>query len=82
MSVAQVLLFGRLADLAGWRERQAPAAATLAELKAALAALDPALGEALAGPGVLATVDKAVVRGDIALTPGAEVAFMPPMSGG
>ena len=79
--MARVLLFGPLRDLAGWRER-AVEAATLSALRKRLAAEDPALGEALAGRGVQAAVDRAVVRGDLALAPGAEVAFLPPMSGG
>jgi molybdopterin synthase sulfur carrier subunit len=81
--VAKVLLFGPLRDLAGWRERDLPLApATLSALRAFLAAEDPALGEALAAPGVQAAIDQAIVRGDAALRPGAEVAFLPPMSGG
>jgi molybdopterin synthase sulfur carrier subunit len=81
--VARVLLFGRLRDLAGWRERAfEPTPARLAHLKAMIAEMDPILGEALDGPGVQAAVDKALVRGDIALAPQAEVAFLPPMSGG
>jgi molybdopterin synthase sulfur carrier subunit len=80
---ARVLLFGPLRDLAGWRERAFdPAPATLEALKAALSADDPVLGAALAGPGVQAAVDKALARGDAALGPDAEVAFLPPMSGG
>ena len=71
--MARVLLFGPLRD---------PAPATLSALRAVLAAEDPRLGVALAGPGVQAAVDKTLVRGDIALTAGAEVAFLPPMSGG
>lgn len=79
----KVLLFGRLRDVAGWRERTLDAPpATLAALRDRLASEDSALGEALAGPGVQAAVDKAIVRGDCPLSPGAEVAFMPPMSGG
>jgi len=79
----RVLLFGRLRDVAGWRERALdPAPASLFALKNLLAAEDPALGEALAGPGVQAAVDKALVRGDRALAAGAEVAFLSPMSGG
>jgi molybdopterin synthase sulfur carrier subunit len=31
---------------------------------------------------VQVAVDQAVVRGDVALTAGSEVAFLPPMSGG
>jgi molybdopterin synthase sulfur carrier subunit len=79
----RVLLFGRLGDLAGWRERTFdPAPASLATLKALIAMQDAALGAALAGPGVQAAVDKVIVRGEMALAAGAEVAFLPPMSGG
>jgi len=81
--MARVLLFGRLADVAGWRERTIePAPATLTALRALLGAEDSALGEALAGPGVQAAVDKGLVRGDVTLGAASEVAFLPPMSGG
>ena len=33
-------------------------------------------------PGVQVALDQAIVRGDAALPPSAEVAFLPPMSGG
>ena len=79
--MARVLLFGPLRDLAGWREREL-SAASLAELRRLLGAEDPALGEALAAPGVQVALDQAIVRGDAALTAAAEVAFLPPMSGG
>lgn len=79
--MARVLLFGRLADLAGWRDR-AVEAASLSGLRDALAGADPALGEALSGPGVQVAVDKAIVRGEAILALGTEVAFLPPMSGG
>ena len=79
----RVLLFGRLGDLAGWREMSfEPAPASLSALKALIASLDAALGAALEGPGVQAAVNHAIVRGDAALTGSAEVAFLPPMSGG
>ena len=79
----RVLLFGRLGDLAGWRERSFdPPPLTLSALKTLIADLDAALGEALNGPGVQAAVNRAIVRGDVALAAGAEVAFLPPMSGG
>ena len=78
-----MLLFGRLSDIAGWRERRLnPAPASLVALKDRLSADDSALGEALAGPGVQAAVDKTLVRGDALLSPDAEIAFLPPMSGG
>lgn len=72
--MARVLLFGRLADLAGWREREIEAA-SLSTLKALL-------GDLVDAPGVQAAVDLAIVRGDAPLTATSEVAFMPPMSGG
>jgi len=81
--MARVLLFGRLADVAGWRERAyEPTPARLGQLRVLLAQEDLALGKALEGPGVQAAVDKMLIRGDIPLRPGAEVAFLPPMSGG
>jgi molybdopterin synthase sulfur carrier subunit len=81
--MTRVLLFGRLADLAGWRERTfEPEPARLSELQAALTSQDAALGAALAAPGVRAAVNKVLCHGDPLLASGAEVAFMPPMSGG
>ena len=81
--MAKVLMLGRLRDVAGWRERTLDAPpATLSALRALLASEDPALGEALAGKGVQAAVNKALVRADTALAPGDEIAFLPPMSGG
>jgi molybdopterin synthase sulfur carrier subunit len=79
--MARVLLFGRLADQAGWRDRTVEAG-SIADLRRALADDDAALGEALAGPGVQVAVDKAIVRGEAVLAAGTEVAFLPPMSGG
>ncbi len=79
--MARVLLFGPLRDLAGWRERDI-AGGSIAEIRTTLAAEDAALGEALAAPGVQVAVDQAIVKGDQAVAAGAEVAFLPPMSGG
>ena len=79
--MARVLLFGRLADQAGWRDRSVDAS-SLAALRAALAADDPDLAQALSGPGVQVAIDKAIVRGEAALSAATEVAFLPPMSGG
>jgi len=53
--MARVLLFGRLADQAGWRERLI-AADDIGALRAALAGEDPRLGEALVAPGVQVAV--------------------------
>ncbi len=79
--MARVLLFGRLADQAGWREREVEAG-SLSALRASIANDDAGLAEALAGPGVQVAVDKALVRGEAALAGSTEVAFLPPMSGG
>lgn len=79
--MARVLLFGRLSDVAGWREREIDSG-FLSALRARMAADDPTLGEALAGPGVQVALDQVIVRGDAALSSRTEVAFLPPMSGG
>jgi len=79
--MARVLLFGRLADQAGWRDR-AFEATSLTALRDLIAQDDPDLGEALSGPGVQVAVDKTVVRGEATLAAATEVAFLPPMSGG
>lgn len=78
--MARVLLFGRFADIAGWREKTLEAS-TLTELRTLLCA-DTYLAEALAGPSVQVAVDKALVRTDVVLSATSEVAFLPPMSGG
>ena len=79
--MARVLLFGRLADVAGWRDRVIESA-SISALRQLLAAEDAQLGAALAGPGVQVAIDQAIVRGDVAISAKAEVAFLPPMSGG
>jgi len=79
--MAKVLLFGQLADLAGWRQRDV-AAKSLSELALVLSQADPALGEALRGKGVQVAVNQTLVRGDMALSADVEVAWLPPMSGG
>jgi molybdopterin synthase sulfur carrier subunit len=80
--MAKVLLFGRLADVAGWREREVVLPASLSLLRSRLTIEDPALGEALSGPGVQAAVDQVLTRADAPLAGVAEVAFLPPLSGG
>ncbi len=79
--MAKVLLFGPLRDIAGWREKDVRAN-TVAELKAALTAEDAALGAALNGKGVQVAIDQRIMRNDTGLRANAEVAFLPPMSGG
>jgi molybdopterin synthase sulfur carrier subunit len=79
--VARVLLFGRLSDVAGWRDRRIESP-FLSALRARLAGEDASLGEALAGPGVQVALDQVIVAGDAPLDAATEVAFLPPMSGG
>jgi molybdopterin synthase sulfur carrier subunit len=79
--VARVLLFGRLSDVAGWRDRQIDSP-FLSALRAKLSGEDEGLGEALASPGVQVALDQVIVRGDAPLNAATEVAFLPPMSGG
>lgn len=78
--MARVLLFGSLADAAGWRERQIEGD-SVAALMASLAQ-DERLAERLARPGLMTVVNQIVVRGDWAVGPDDEVAFAPPVSGG
>ena len=77
----KVVMFGALEQVAGWRERVIDVE-TLDGLRTVLAAQDGDLGARLAGPGVFAVVNHTMVRGDQALAPEDEVAFIPPVSGG
>ena len=79
--MARVLLFGRLSDVAGWRDRQIDSP-FLSALRTKLTDEDAELGEALARPGVQVALDQMIVRGDAPLNAATEVAFLPPMSGG
>lgn len=81
--MTRVLLFGRLSDIAGWREKTLePSPSCLSDLRSRLTVEDPALGEALGAPGVQVALDQVLVREDAPLTARSEVAFLPPMSGG
>lgn len=81
--MAKVLLFGRLQDIAGWRERGVePTPPTLAALVDQLAAEDADLGEALRQPSVRVAVDRQIATANAPLAAAREIAFMPPMSGG
>jgi molybdopterin synthase sulfur carrier subunit len=78
--MARVLLFGALADAAGWREREVEGDSVEA-LRATLAE-DDRLADRLARPGLMTVVNQVVVRGDHPVGPDDEVAFAPPVSGG
>ena len=76
-------MFGKLREVAGWRERHYdPTPPTLDALKALIVVGRLDLAAALGAPGVQAAVDRVLVRGDCPLAIESEVAFMPAMSGG
>lgn len=79
----RILFFGRLRDLAGASEMNAPPDfASLSDLRRWLADGHAELATALEQSGVRVAVDKSIVHGDAPLAGVREVAFMPPMSGG
>jgi molybdopterin synthase sulfur carrier subunit len=78
--VPRVLLFGALADVAGWREREVEGGSTGALI--AVLSEHEGLAGRLARPGLMTVVNRVVVRGDVAVTADDEVAFAPPVSGG
>ncbi|WP_426039877.1 MoaD/ThiS family protein [Brevundimonas sp. DC300-4] len=78
--MARVLLFGALADAAGWRERHIEGD-TIEALRRHLAG-DERLAERLARPGVMTVLNQVVVRGDHPVETDDEVAFAPLVSGG
>ena len=80
-----LLFFGRLAEVAGSRggEVDLPGTVTtVGEVRAWLLRERPAVGVAIASPGVFAVADAVVARDDTALCGVRELAFMPPVSGG
>jgi molybdopterin synthase sulfur carrier subunit len=82
---ARVLFFGRLAEVAGRRERLVAldGAADLGAVIAALGAGAPELAAALAAPSVRVAINQKVTAGRGArVAPGDEIAFLPPVSGG
>jgi molybdopterin converting factor subunit 1 len=77
----KVLLFGAAADRAGTRETQVPAGEiTLEELWLLLAERHPGLSPML--DTLAFAVNGEYARGDTRVSPGDEVAVLPPVSGG
>ena len=73
----RVLFLGRLRDAAGEDERTVPAQATVDEL---IVSFEPELAAALRSDKVRVAVNG--VLGATGVADGAEVAFLPPVSGG
>jgi molybdopterin converting factor subunit 1 len=78
----EVMLFARARDLAGAAavSVEVPQGATVARLREALTAAYPRLGEIL--PRCTVAVGGDFAREDEAIAVGAEVAVLPPVSGG
>ena len=81
MDGIKVLLFGAAADRAGTRETQVPVGeTTLDELWSLLAELHPDLSPMR--DTLAFAVNGEYARGDTRVSPGDEVAVLPPVSGG
>ena len=81
MDGIKVLLFGAAADRAGTRETQVPLGeTTLDELWSLLAERHPDLSPMRAT--LAFAVNGEYARGDVRVSPGDEVAVLPPVSGG
>ncbi len=81
MDGIKVLLFGAAADRAGTRETQVPVGeTTLDELWSLLAELHPDLSPMR--DTLAFAVNGEYARGDVRVSPGDEVAVLPPVSGG
>lgn len=84
--MARALFFGRLRDVAGCSEREVglERAVGLDAFRLLAAGSDHALAEALGAPSIRVAVNAVLgpARSAQWISPGDEVAFMPPFSGG
>lgn len=84
--MTRLLFFGRLREVAGSRERVVALpdhVETVADLRTWISDGDAALGAALRGRGIHVVVDQVICNRDAErITSAAEIAFMPPLSGG
>lgn len=81
----KILFFGRLADLAGDRERELELPGHVANvfaLREWVAGDQPLLRAALAAAGIIVLVNDEIRHGPAPVSPGDEVAFLPVLSGG
>ena len=76
----RVLLFGQAAELAGWSERSFPCLGTVAELRHRL--VDDGGPLTAMGGSLAVAVNQRLAAESTPLSPGDEVAFLPPVSGG
>ena len=84
--MTRILFFGRLRDAAGGRERMVALpddVGTVADLRDWLARNDAALGSAISARGIHVVVDQVICNKDAQdVRAAAEIAFLPPLSGG
>jgi len=83
--MARLLFFGKLADAAGAREREAPlpkGAMTVGALIGAIAKTDTMLGAMLRENSVRYIVNEKFQTVDAPISDADEIAFLPPVSGG
>ena len=80
--IVRILLFARAKELAGVASMslELPEGATVAELRAALTAMNARLGDFL--PRCAVAVGGELASDETALAEGVEVAVLPPVSGG
>lgn len=80
----EVLLFGRLGDIAGHERLQLQLSApqSCAELREALTAQLPQLKSELHKPRTMVAINKTVAQWESQVTANDEVAFLPPVTGG
>ena len=80
----KLLFFGRLGDFAGdvTPQIEATEGLTPALVREALATDYPTLAAELSQPQVLVSLDQRIARWDQVISDGAELAFLPPVTGG
>lgn len=81
----RISYFGRLAELAGARSTEMslpPSVRDVADLRASIRQAQPALADAMSSRSVRALIDDTIVPDSHTMADVAEVAFLPPVSGG
>ncbi len=81
-STIKVLFFASLREDVGVAEMQVDAGSVSEVLQAMRARLTPAAMQVLEQENVRVAVNQSLVNEDLALKPGDEVAFLPPVTGG
>jgi sulfur-carrier protein len=81
--VIELKFFGRLGDIAGDSlQFESDKISTLEDVIAILAQQHPAVHKAISEPQVMVAVNQQVVDKSAPVSPGDEIAFLPPVTGG